>query len=161
MHKSAKELIQKLADDVGSPNWNQRFDGAKGKPAKSFAEKEKLRAERDTRPPKKYVGPPGGDPRVARAEKEKSLQGTFSQPPAFSKKSSMKNIIDDIIKGAEQNTFGRRVNIQQGDDPSPLDLAKFAGMLQALGEQGYSVKQAAEYLGLTVGQVQDIVATVR
>jgi len=80
--------------------------------------------------------------------------------PAW-KSASMKNIIDDLIKGAQHNSFGRPVSIQQGSDPTPLDLAKFAGQLQALGEQGYSVKQAAEYLGLTERQVQDIVATVR
>jgi hypothetical protein len=73
----------------------------------------------------------------------------------------MKNIIDDLIKGAQNNTFGRPVSIQRGFDPSPLDLAKFAGQLQALGEQGYSVKQASEYLGLTEQQIRYIVATVR
>jgi hypothetical protein len=154
------------------------------------------------------------------------------------KESTMKNIIDDIIKGAEQNTFGRPVRIETNLDkaaseliqkmaaPSalsdqkhifvglqrmagvprkytdgklslnptkdkdaiaakgkfnqwargaareaapekkegswtPLDIAKTAGALVALEEQGYSVKQAAEYLGLTEAQVQDIVATVR
>lgn len=77
------------------------------------------------------------------------------------KKSSMKDIINDIVKGAEQNSFGRPVNVQQGFDPSPLDLAKFAGALTALSEQGYSVKAAAEYLGLTEKQVQHIIDTVR
>lgn len=74
--------------------------------------------------------------------------------------SDMRTLIDDLIKGAQQNTFGRPVSVQQGFDPSPLDLAKFAGMLQALNEQGYSVKEAAEYLKLTEAQVQDIVSKV-
>jgi translation initiation factor 1 (eIF-1/SUI1) len=82
-------------------------------------------------------------------------------PSAKTASSSMKDIVDDIIKGAEQNTFGRRVNIQQGFDPSPIDMAKFAGALTAYSELGYSVKEAAEALGLTEKQVQHIIATVR
>jgi len=74
---------------------------------------------------------------------------------------SMRNIIDDIIKGAEQNTFGRPVNIQRDTDWTHLDTAKVAGMLQALGEQEYSVKEAAEYLGLTEDVVQCILTDVR
>jgi len=77
------------------------------------------------------------------------------------KNSSMKSIIDDIIKGAEQNTFGRPVNIQTNTEWTHFDTAKTAGALQALGEQGYSVKQAAEYLGLTEAQIQHIVDQVR
>lgn len=77
------------------------------------------------------------------------------------KNSSMKGIIDDIIKGAEQNSFGRAVTIQADTEFSPLEVAKIAGALTALSEMNYSVKQAAEYLGLTEKQVQDIVATVR
>jgi hypothetical protein len=76
-------------------------------------------------------------------------------------KSSMKNIIADIIKGAEQNTFGRPVNIQTNTEWTHFDTAKTAGALQALGERGYSVKQASEYLGLTEAQVQDILAAVK
>jgi len=75
------------------------------------------------------------------------------------KNASMKSIIDDIIKGAQENTFKRPVTIQTSW--TPIDTAKFAGQLQALGEQGYSVKEAAEYLGLTEAQVQDILTTVR
>lgn len=81
--------------------------------------------------------------------------------PGAQKESSMRGIIDDIIKGAKDNSFGRPVSIQVDSDFTPLDLAKTAGALQALSEQGYSVKQAAAYLGLTEKQVQDIVATVR
>lgn len=78
------------------------------------------------------------------------------------KESSMKSIIDDIIKGAKDNSFGRPVHIQNDTrDWTPLAISKTAGMLMALEQQGYSVKQAAEYLGLTERQVQDIVATVR
>lgn len=81
---------------------------------------------------------------------------------AKEKKASMRNIIDDIIKGAKDNSFGRPVHIQNDtQDWTPLDIAKTAGALQALSEQGYSVKQAAEYLGLTEKQVQVIVTTVR
>ena len=76
------------------------------------------------------------------------------------KTSSMRSIIDDIIKGAEQNTFGRPVNIQADTEFSPIDMAKVAGAVVALSEKGYSVKEASEYLGLTEKQVQDIVSTV-
>lgn len=74
--------------------------------------------------------------------------------------SDMKSIIDDIIKGAEQNTFGRPVSIQVDSEFSPIDMAKVAGAVVALSEKGYSVKEASEYLGLTEKQVQDIVSTV-
>lgn len=78
-----------------------------------------------------------------------------------SKQASMRNIIDDLIKGAQQNTFGRPVSVQTNTDWTHLDTAKVAGMLQALGEQEYSVKEAAEYLGLTEGMVQCILEDVR
>lgn len=74
--------------------------------------------------------------------------------------SDMKSIIDDFIKGAKQNTFGRPVNIQADTEFTPLDMAKVAGAVVALSEKGYSVKEASEYLGLTEKQIQDIVSTV-
>ena len=77
------------------------------------------------------------------------------------KESSMKNIIDDLIKGAQHNTFGRPVSVQTNTSWTHLDTAKTAGMLQALSEQGYSVKEASEYLGLTEAQIQYIVGAVR
>ena len=76
------------------------------------------------------------------------------------KTGGMKSIINDIIKGAQDNTFGRPVQIQADTEWTPLDTAKTAGALQFLGEQGYSVKQAAEYLGLTENQVQFILKAV-
>lgn len=78
-----------------------------------------------------------------------------------SKTSGMRSIIDDIIKGAEQNTFGRPVSIQADTEWTHFDTAKTAGMLHALGEEGYSVKQASEYLGLTEAQIQHILVAVR
>lgn len=75
--------------------------------------------------------------------------------------SDMKSIIDDIIKGAEQNSFGRSVSVEVNSEFTPLKVAEYTGRLTALSEFGYSVKQASEYLGLTEKQVQDIVASVR
>ena len=76
------------------------------------------------------------------------------------KTGSMKSIINDIIKGAQDNTFGRPVTIQDDTEWTHIDTAKFAGALQLLGEQGYSVKEASEYLGLTEAQVQGILEVV-
>jgi len=98
------------------------------------------------------------------SEQQNKADDSFgeTQDLLHQKQSSMKNIIDDIIKGAKDNSFGRPVHIQNDtQDWTPLAISKTAGMLMALEQQGYSVKQAAEYLGLTVSQVQDIVATVR
>lgn len=77
------------------------------------------------------------------------------------KKSSMKNLIDDIIKGAEQNSFGRPVRIQNAtQDWTHLDTAKTAGALQLLAEQGYSVKEAAEFLDVSEELVRAVIAAV-
>lgn len=94
------------------------------------------------------------------AEQDRAVDAAAKTAPKMFKQSSMKNIIDDLIKGAENNTFGRPVNIQTQTDFSPIDMAKVAGAVVALSEKGYSVKQAAEYLGLTEKQVADIVSTV-
>lgn len=163
LDKNAAELIQKLAagetqlrqhmyhsalKDLGQPmRKGPARQSVLDEHAKTFnvpAAPPRPERDRSLAKTKRYLGPPGTDPRELR-----------------NKQSSMQTIIDDIIKGAEQNTFGRPVNIQVNSDFTPLDIAKTAGALQALSEQGYSVKQAAEYLGLTERQIQDIVALVR
>jgi hypothetical protein len=121
------------------------------KSAEDYAERlerEQTRAARQHPPPHTDVI----DPEPHKKKKTMSKE----------KKASMRNIIDDIIKGAKDNSFGRPVTIQV-DSPAwtPIEIAKTAGALQALSDQGYSVKQAAEYLGLTEKQVQVIVTTVR
>lgn len=79
----------------------------------------------------------------------------------MNKTGSMKQVIDDLIKGAQHNTFGRPVSVEGQTDFGPLQIAKIAGALQALSEAEYSVKEAAEYLGLTEAQVQRVIETVR
>ena len=156
MDKNAKELIQKLAGK------NSRVQLQAAAQSQALGPRDPQKRWAQFRQGARDAGSGniagGKDPKFGKtlAEGAKSRLDEMGE-----KKSSMKNIIDDLIKGAQHNTFGRPVSIQQGSDPTPLDLAKFAGQLQALGEQGYSVKQAAEYLGLTERQVQDIVATVR
>jgi hypothetical protein len=127
------------------------------KAAEDYAERlerEQTRAARQHPPPHTDVIDPEQHKKKKPMSKERTVQ--------VEKKASMRNIIEDIIKGAKDNSFGRPVHIQNDTpDWTPLDIAKTAGALQALSEQGYSVKQAAEYLGLTEKQVQVIVATVR
>ena len=78
------------------------------------------------------------------------------------KTAAMRNIIDDIVKGAQDNTFGRPIAIQADvQDWTPLDTAKCAGMLQALAEQEYTLKEASEYLGLPEERLQQVIAAVR
>jgi len=150
MDKAAKELIEKLASKRHGPTMGSM---------KGLGEAwDSLKSHATAAGAGTAVGAAGGAAVGYHFGKKKKNE---DEDEDEEKTSSMKNIIDDLIKGAQHNTFGRPVSIQQGFDPSPIDLAKFAGQLQALGEQGYSVKQAAEYLGLTERQVQDIVATVR
>jgi len=160
MDKSAKELIEKMA---GIPKALNRMPEAKVESLKG-KQYEYATDRRGThlRGHLAAAEPAGSKARTDLISTAKEIKGDHYAPlPDVKKTSSMKNIIDDLIKGAQHNTFGRPVSIQQGSSPTPLDLAKFAGQLQALSEQGYSVKQAAEYLGLTEHQVQDIVSTVR
>ena len=154
MNKSAKELIQKLAGN-GGPKVTRTTPKPAGGPFKWNMAEYPTAAKRDAA--RAASNAANGNDQLPGAP-QKALDRAARMAK---KESSMKNIIDDLIKGAQHNSFGRPVSVQQGSSPTPLDLAKFAGQLQALGEQGYSVKQAAEYLGLTERQVQDIVATVR
>jgi len=172
MNKNAKELIEKIAlapgtvgramakrwVDPGSPRGSTPT--STGMTEKRLGQYDKA-LQRMTPSQRETAGDAHASHAVELVHREREANPSKFKGTMFEKKSSMKNIIDDLIKGAQHNTFGRPVSIQQGFDPSPIDLAKFAGQLQALGEQGYSVKQAAEYLGLTERQVQDIVATVR
>lgn len=150
MNKAAKELIAKLAASKNViANLRSASKPNSENPVGALYAKNRVKAYDAGK-----SGPPT-EPALNAAKLHKDLS-RFAMKTA-----SMKNIIDDIIKGASQNTFGRTVNIQQGFDPSPLDIAKFAGALTALSEQGYSVKAAAEYLGLTETQVQHIINAVR
>jgi hypothetical protein len=121
------------------------------KSAEDYAERlerEQTRAARQHPPPHTDVI----DPEPHKKKKTMSKE----------KKASMRNIIDDIIKGGEGQQLraaGDHSGRLSGVDA--LEIAKTAGALQALSDQGYSVKQAAEYLGLTEKQVQVIVTTVR
>ena len=92
---------------------------------------------------------------------KKKVRAPGEGPTLEPKTAGMRSIIDDIIKGASQNSFGRPVSIQADTEWTHLDTAKTAGVLQALGERGYSVKQASAYLGLTEAKIQSILATVR
>ena len=85
----------------------------------------------------------------------------LSKPGGGSKTSSLRSYIDDIIKGAQDNTYGRPMAIQTNTEWTHFDTAKTAGVLQYLGEQGCSVKEAAEYLGGTEAFVRGILAQVR
>lgn len=153
MDKNAKELIEKIA----------KHGGANARLIAQHAKRSISRFGEDAKDAVKKHGPTaaaGATLFGAGAVTGHAVSKRKDEKKDEEKKASMQTIIDDLIKGAQQNTFGRPVSIQQGFDPSPLDLAKFAGMLQALGEQGYSVKEAAEYLNLTEAQVQDIVSKV-
>jgi hypothetical protein len=145
MDKTAKELIEKLAMGKKSPLLAADVAKLKTMRQNVSASAQKAKAGYAAR----------------KAEDDAALAKMRGLVKDTEKKSSMKNIIDDIIKGAEQNTFGRPVNVQVSSEFTPLDVAKFAGALQYLAEQDYSVKQAAEYLGLTDAQVLAIVDTVR
>jgi hypothetical protein len=165
MDKNAKELIQKMAFEklALSPQLMGRasYDRASVPVPSGQVPKETLYT------PRMRAMPPDQKKQMIEGWYSRQLEQTAKQnraaplPSLSVKTASMKNIIDDLVKGAQQNTFGRPVTIQQGFNPSPLDLSKFAGALAALDEQGYSVKEAAEYLGLTEKQVQDIVARMR
>jgi len=96
----------------------------------------------------------------AGADRSADIEIGKGQKAQVKSSSDMRSIIDDLIKGAENNTFGRPVNIQTQTDFSPIDMAKVAGAVVALSQKGYSVKQASEYLGLTEQQIQHIVSTV-
>lgn len=80
------------------------------------------------------------------------------------KKASMNEIVASLIKGAKENTFDRPVHIQTGGDLgegwTPLDTAKCAGMLIALDEQGYTMKEASEFLGLPEEHLQAVIKAV-
>jgi len=253
MNKSAKELIQKLAGN-GGPKVTRTTPKPAGGPFKWNMAEYPTAAKRDAA--RAASNAANGNDQLPGAP-QKALDRAARMAK---KESSMKNIIDDIIKGAEQNTFGRPVVIQteiskeaseliqkiaagsfgpkitnhpdyiaakarvdsakasaqekHGPGPlvegpggkrdpktfphrwnagaykskehrdavrnigqvrfdimkadrnktsswTPLDTAKTAGMLMALEEQGYSVKEASEYLGLTEEQIQHILQTVR
>ncbi len=144
MNKNAKDLIYKLATARPTP-------AAASKP--DFLQDQK-KVRTPGRSPVQLAGPD--------IFKDKKKVRTPGEGPAIEPKTAgMRAIIDDIIKGAEQNTFGRPVNIQADTEWTPLDTAKTAGVLQALGELGYSVKQASAYLGLTETKIQAILAAVR
>jgi hypothetical protein len=138
MNKSAKELIEKMASKNLNPYMKGHnrglVAGAAGGLVTGGAAGYLLGSKKENKDDKK---------------KEES-----------EKKSSMRDFIDDFIKGATHNTFGRPVNIQTQTDFSPIDMAKVAGVVVAFSQKGYSVKEASEYLGLPVSQVESIVATV-
>ena len=166
MNKAAYELIQKIAVMANKPSSYMT-----GSEKIKQVSKEKLTPTAKRTPPKTpadvtYPKRDGYSPRsntsVSNFAKVETLpEKTREWDYQLNKNSSdMRSIIDDIIKGAEQNTFGRPVNIQADTEFTPIDMAKVAGAVVALSEKGYSVKEASEYLGLTEKQIQDIVSTV-
>lgn len=141
MDKSAKELIAKLAGET-PPN---------PKPGQRPLPQSVVRDQVDVRKSKL-------------ADIKKKVNASMASAPSYlrdrMKKSSMQDIIDDIIKGAEQNSFGRPVNVQTNTEWTHLNTAKTAGALQLLAERGYSVKEAAEFLEVSEEVVQAVLAAV-
>lgn len=97
------------------------------------------------------------------AAKNTALQQSKDNKKALlgSKTSSMRQYIDDFIEGGRNNSFGRPINVETNTEWTHIDTAKTAGTLRLLSEAGYSVKQAAEYLGWTEAQVQYIISVTR
>ena len=152
MNKNAKELIQKMA---GIPQGlrDLRSGGSMAQMPSSHQTYAAGRSNANLFGQRAAKSPAGAD-------RSADIEVGKGQKALVKASSDMRSIIDDLIKGAENNTFGRPVNIQTQTDFSPIDMAKVAGAVVALSEKGYSVKQAAEYLGLTEAQLQDIVSTV-
>ena len=172
MNKAAYELIQKLATSDTRAGWawgarsnktrqaNIAASAGTGSKADAQAANKKLDETKTMHRERMEQTLPSLSKRSLSYSKG-VVSGSRGDPkPEPEKTSSMRSIIDDIIKGAEQNTFGRPVNIQADTEFTPIDMAKVAGAVVALSEKGYSVKEASEYLGLTEKQIQDIVSTV-
>lgn len=157
MHKNARELIQQLVEEPKEAGLKNKVMGvlAAGSLAASApaAFKANLQQTRD-HGATSIRAEKGG---VAEKVKQK-----FKAPSAgeSKKEGSMRAIIDDIIKGAEQNSFGRPVNVQTNTEWTHLNTAKTAGALQLLAERGYSVKEAAEFLEVSEEVVQAVLAAV-
>lgn len=151
MKPEQKELIEKMSAWKNNPISEAIGRGqATGNAAERIAKKYNLTK-------KDVLKDRGGLRDVARADARKVA------PARFDKKSEMREIIDDIIKGAKDNGFGRPVNIQtswDAPDWTPLDTAKCAGMLIALDEQGYTMKEASEFLGLPEEHLQAVIKAV-
>lgn len=159
MDKNAKELIQKMA---GIPQGlkDLRSGGGMAHMPPSHQTYAAGRSNANLFGQRAAKTPAGPD-RSADIEVGKGQKAQVKSSSDVKKTSSMKNIIADIIKGAEQNTFGRPVTIQADvTDWSPIDMAKVAGMVVALSEKGYTNKEAAEYLGMHEDQLTLIIKTV-
>jgi hypothetical protein len=159
--KNAKELIQKLAV---SNNWI-RGKAASGSQKASPARLSKAFATNAKGQERAFIkfedAAPGKIQRAAEAVEKRDAAGAGMRAGQEKKSSDMRAMIDDLIKGAKENSFGRPVHIQNAtQDWTPLKVAEYSGALVALSERGLTEKEAAEYLGLTVAQVQDIVRTV-
>lgn len=76
------------------------------------------------------------------------------------------NPLQDFVDGALQNSFGRPVNIQIGDDggemklASDVDFAILRGAVLALAEAEFTVKEASEYLGVGEDVIEAVVDTL-
>lgn len=76
---------------------------------------------------------------------------------------SMRGLMDTFIDGAVNNGYGRTVTVQEDKlaAATPLDLAHMAGTLQALSEQGFSLKEASEYLQVPEATIQAVLVAVK
>lgn len=179
MKPEAKQLIQKLAfsvtrsghqRDADDYNTDSAYHHGKARAQENYAERSPLSSllidppgshlvhrlsarmrDRDARMHEKgensYL-PFGGLLTPSRQEKAENRGN------AHEKKAEMREMIRDLIKGAQQNSFGRPVNVQTNTQWTHLDTAKTAGAVHALVAQGYSVKQAAEYLKVPLDKAE-------
>lgn len=157
MDKSAKELIRQMVEEPKEAGLKNKVMGAlaagslaAGAPGAFKANLQQTRDHGTT---------------SIRAEKgsvAEKVKQKFKAPSVgeSKKEGSMRSIIDDIIKGAEQNSFGRPISVQTNTEWTHLDTAKTAGALQLLAEQSYSVKEAAEFLDVSEEVVRAVLAAV-
>lgn len=75
-------------------------------------------------------------------------------------------IIDDLVKGAQANprTGDIQINTQGAEvklasmGVTPLDIAHMQGTLKALGEAGFTKKEASEYLQVTEADIEAVLS---